>query len=55
MNNNNLKILKIKVEPKTYNALAKIINKNNKTIQSLIEELLKNYIYENIDLIVGGE
>lgn len=55
MNNKSLKIIKIKLELKTYNALSRIINKENISMQSLIEELLKNYIYENIDLVVGGE
>lgn len=55
MSSNNYKYLRLKLEKKTYEAVAKIINKQNITIQEILEEMINNFILENIHLLVGGD
>ncbi len=55
MSSNNYKYLRLKFDKKTYEAVAKIVNKQNITIQEMIDEMINNFILENIDLLVGGD
>lgn len=45
-------ILRIKIDKKLDLLIKKIANKEEKTIQSLVENLLKDYAYENMYLLI---
>lgn len=47
--------LKLQVDTKTDKAFKKILGIKGKTIQDVLESLLKNYIFENLDCIMNDE
>ena len=52
MKENDSIILRIKIDKKLDLLIKKIANKEEKTIQSLVENLLKDYAYENMYLLI---
>lgn len=49
---NNDYTIRGKIDAKLYDALKIILNKKNLTQQTLIETLVKNYVFENLDLVI---
>ena len=47
--------IKFYIDYKTNFIFRKILKRNNTKIQHIMEKLLKEYIYSNIDLIIDGE
>lgn len=52
MNDKKIVYLKVQVDTKTEQAFRKIVELKGITIQSALESLLKNFIFENLDCIM---
>lgn len=52
MNDKKTVYLKLQVDTKTEKAFKKIIEIRGLTIQSVLESMVKNYIFENLDCIM---
>lgn len=52
MNDKKNKYLKVLVDNKTENAFRKILEIKGLTIQEVLENMLKDYIFENLDCIM---
>lgn len=55
MNEKKNNYLKVQVDPKTEQAFREIIEDKGLTIQSALELLIKNYIFENLDCILKNK
>jgi len=53
MNDKKNGYLKVQVDNKMEQAFTKIIEIKGLTIQSALEDLIKNYIFENLDCIIS--
>lgn len=53
MNDKKNGYLKVQVDNKKEQAFRKIIEIKGLTIQSALEDLIKNYIFENLDCIIS--
>lgn len=49
---NNDCIVKAKIDAKLYEAFKTILSKKNETQQSFLENAIKNYVLENLELII---
>lgn len=47
--------LKFQVDTKTDKAFKKILGTKEQTIQDVLESLLKNYIFDNLDCIMNDD
>jgi len=47
--------LKLQVDTKTDKAFKKILGIKGKTTQDILESLLKNYIFDNLDCIMNDD
>ncbi len=54
MNDKKSVYLKVQVDNKTEIAFRKILEIKGLTIQGVLEEMLKNYIFENLDCIINN-
>ncbi|MCM1052592.1 MAG: hypothetical protein NC483_01255 [Ruminococcus sp.] len=54
MNDKKSVYLKLQVDTKTEKAFKKILEMKGLTIQSVLENMIKNYIFENLDCIMGA-
>ncbi len=52
MNDKKSVYLKLQVDTKTEKAFKKILEMKGLTIQSVLENMVKNYIFENLDCIM---
>lgn len=52
MNDKKMVYLKLQVDTKTEKAFKKIIEIRGLTIQSVLESMVKDYIFENLDCIM---
>lgn len=55
MNDKKVIYLKVQVDPKTEQAIRKIIEVKSLTIQSVLETLLRDYIFENLDCVMSNK
>lgn len=55
MNDKKNVYLKLQVDNKTEKAFKKIIEQKGLTIQSALENMVKSYIFENLDCIMSNE
>ncbi len=55
MNEKKSTYLKLQVDNKTEIAFRKILEIKGLTIQSVLENMVKNYIFENLDCIMNNE
>jgi len=53
MNDKKIVYLKVQVDSTTEQAFRKIIEKKGTSIQSVLESLLKDYIFENLDCVMN--
>lgn len=54
MNDKKNTYLKLQVDNKTEKAFKKILEIKELTIQSVLENMVKNYIFENLDCIIDN-
>lgn len=54
MNDKKFNYLRVQVDTKTEQAFKKIVELKGLTIQGVLEELLKNFIFENLDCIMNS-
>ena len=54
MNDKKSVYLKVQVDNKTEITFRKILEIKGLTIQGVLEEMLKNYIFENLDCIINN-
>ena len=54
MNDKKLNYLRVQVDTKTEQAFRKIVELKGLTIQGVLEDLLKNFIFENLDCIMNS-
>lgn len=54
MNDKKSVYLKVQVDNKTEKAFKKILELKGITIQSVLESMVKNYIFENLDCIMDN-
>ena len=47
--------LKVLVDPKTEQAFRKILEIKGLTIQNVLDRLLRDYIFENLDCVMNGK
>lgn len=52
MNDKKMVYLKLQVDTKTEKAFKKILEMRGLTIQSVLESMVKDYIFENLDCIM---
>lgn len=52
MNDKKMVYLKLQVDTKTEKAFKKILETRGLTIQSVLESMVKDYIFENLDCIM---
>lgn len=55
MNDKKVVYLKVQVDPKTEQAFKKIIEAKSLTIQNVLETLLKDYIFDNLDCVMNSK
>lgn len=54
MNDKKFNYLRVQVDTKTEQAFRKIVELKELTIQGVLEDLLKNFIFENLDCIMSS-
>lgn len=54
MNDKKFNYLRVQVDVKTEQAFRKIVELKGLTIQGVLEDLLKNFIFENLDCIMSS-
>lgn len=54
MNDKKFNYLRVQVDTKTERAFRKIVELKGLTIQGVLEDLLKNFIFENLDCIMNN-
>lgn len=54
MNDKKFNYLRVQVDTKTEQAFRKIAELKGLTIQGVLEDLLKNFIFENLDCIMNN-
>lgn len=54
MNDKKFNYLRVQVDTKTEQAFKKIVELKGQTIQGVLEDLLKNFIFENLDCIMNS-
>jgi len=54
MNDKKFNYLRVQVDTKTEQAFRKIVELKGLTIQGVLEDLLKNFIFENLDCIMNS-
>lgn len=54
MNDKKFNYLRVQVDTKTEQAFRKIVELKGLTIQGVLENLLKNFIFENLDCIMNN-
>lgn len=54
MNDKKFNYLRVQVDTKTEQAFKKIVELKGLTIQCVLEDLLKNFIFENLDCIMNS-
>ena len=54
MNDKKFNYLRVQVDTKTEQAFRKIVELKGLTIQGVLEDLLKNFIFENLDCIMSS-
>lgn len=54
MNDKKINYLRVQVDTKTEQAFRKIVELKGLTIQGVLEDLLKNFIFENLDCIMNN-
>ncbi len=54
MNDKKFNYLRVQVDTKTEQAFRKIVELKGLTIQGVLEDLLKNFIFENLDCIMNN-
>ena len=54
MNDKKFNYLRVQVDVKTEQAFRKIVELKGLTIQGVLEDLLKNFIFENLDCIMNN-
>lgn len=55
MNDKKIVYLKVQVDSKTEQAIRKIIEVKSTTIQTVLETLLRDYIFENLDCVMNNK
>ncbi|MGM9876729.1 MAG: hypothetical protein ACI4OT_01645 [Bacilli bacterium] len=55
MNEKKSVYLKVLVDPKTEQAFRKILEIKGLTIQNVLDRLLRDYIFENLDCVMNGK
>lgn len=54
MNDKKFNYLRVQVDTKTEQVFRKIVELKGLTIQGVLEDLLKNFIFENLDCIMNN-
>ena len=54
MNDKKFNYLRVQVDTKTEQAFKKIVELKGLTIQGVLKDLLKNFIFENLDCIMNN-